>query len=169
MKMETARKKKAGKPLSKLVVVADSGRLKAYRLDDRPEFSRPRLTLVQERVTEVTHHLSEDLTDQFGRFAKVPTTAVGAHSDGEEHNLELERRHRAIKTLGTWLGELIEQEQPEVCYFAADSRINQPLLDAMEPGARNKIQINIQANLSKLRPDELLRQFCSHPPPQNRT
>jgi hypothetical protein len=167
MKTQTAREKHNQKSARKLVVVADLGRIKAYRLEEKPEFSRPRLTLVQERETEITHHLSDDLTDQFGRFAKVPTT-LGARSDGEEHNLELERRHRAVKTLGHWLSQLIKQEKPEVWYFAADSRINQPLLDAMEPAARNKIQMNVSANLSNLGPDELFRQFCSHPARENR-
>ena len=148
---------KAGRR-SKLVVVADLGRFKVYRLDDRPQFSHPQLTLIEDWETEVAHHLSEDVTDQAGRFAKVPTVA-GARSDGEEHHLDLERQRRATKTLGKRLNELINPKQVEACYFAADSRINKAILEGLDQNARNKIQTNVAANLTKLGTAELLRQF----------
>jgi hypothetical protein len=144
---------------TKLVFVADLGRLKTYRLEDSPEFSRPRLTLIEDRETEVTHHVSEDVTDQLGRHAKVPTVA-GARSDAEEHNLKLERDRRAAKIIGRRIGELIDREQVETCYFSADSRINEMVLQHVEPARRNKIQKNIPANFSKVDPDKLIQRFC---------
>lgn len=47
----------------------------------------------------------------------------------------------------------------EECYLAADSRINQNLLDEMEPADREKIHKIVPANLSKLGPEEVLKHF----------
>jgi hypothetical protein len=143
----------------KLVVVVDLGRLRAYRLEESPHFSHPRLKLIEVQQTDITRHLSEEVTDDAGRFRKEPAV-VGALSDGEEHNLELQRRHQAVKTLARGIGELIQRERVDGCYLAADSRINEPLLNEMMPAARAKIQKNISANLSKLAPEEIRKRFC---------
>ncbi len=84
-----------------LLVVADLGRLKAYRWDENRRYSHPRLELVDDTETGVTHRLSEDLTDQAGQYRKGLGDSEGpsALSDGEPHNIDLERRRRAIKTL----------------------------------------------------------------------
>lgn len=148
----------SGNPSVKLLVVADLGHLKAYRLEERPEFSRPRIELIQAMETVETHHLREDVTDQAGRFRKGPAV-VGALSDGEEHNLNLERRNRTVRILAETITTLIAQEQMPQCYLAADSRINQSLLDEMDQQTRQRIQKNIPANLSKLDPEELIERF----------
>jgi len=141
----------------KLVVVVDLGRLRAYRLEDNPQFSHPRLKLIEVQQTNVARHLSEDV--DVGRYRNEPA-AAGALSDGEEHNLELQRRHQAVKTLARGISELIQRERLDECYLAADARINQPLLDEMDPAARAKIQKNISANLSKHSPEEIRERFC---------
>lgn len=148
----------------KLVVLADLGRLKAYRLESGSAIDRPSWRLVEDRQTEVTHHLREDVTDAAGRYRKEPAV-VGALSDGEQHNLDLERRQRALKALAQNITELIHREQVDGCYLAADARINQPLLDAMDPAARAKIQKNVPANLSKLDLEELRERFCPEEKP----
>ncbi len=148
--------------MQKLVFVADLGRLKAFRLEESPRFSHPRMKLVEDWETNVTQHLSEELTDQAGQFRKGPKSAEGpgALSDGEQHNLDLERRRRAVRTLAQRINTLVEREDGvDACYLAADSRINQQLLDEMQQRTRAKIQKNVPANLSKLSPDEVLAHF----------
>ncbi len=145
-----------------LLIVADLGRLKAYRLQEGRQFSHPRLELLDDSETGVTHHLSQDLTDQAGQFRKNPGASEGASalSDGEQHNIDLERRRRAVKVLAQRLNLLLEREQADVCYLAADSRINQPILDELPRPSRAKIQKNVTANLTKLSQEELIRHFC---------
>lgn len=148
---------------TKLVVVADLGRLRAYQLETSNEFSRPRLRLIETRETDVTRHLSEEVTDQAGRFRKEPAV-VGALSDGEEHNLDLERRHRAVRLLAQQISRLIASHGADGCYLAADNRLNQALVDELDQPARSKIQKTICANLSKLNADELVERFCEKEP-----
>lgn len=146
---------------TKLLVVADLGRLKAYRLDARPEFSNPRLQLLEDWETGVNRHLSEEFSDQAGQFRKGPGASEGpsAFSDGEQHNMDLERRRRALKALARRIAELLARERLDGCYLAADRRINQPLLDEMDPATRRKIQKNVAANLSKLSDTEVVGHF----------
>jgi len=147
---------------AKLLVVADLGRLKAYRLEESRHFSHPRLELVDDWETEVTHHLSEDVTDQAGRFRKGTghNEAQSALSDGEQHNIDLERRRRAVKTLAKRICELLHREQVDGCYLAADSRISRPILEEMDPPSRARIQKTVEANLSKLSPSQVIGHFC---------
>ncbi len=147
---------------SRLVVVADLGRFKAYRLEESRRFRHPRLHLVEDWDTNITQHLRQEVTDQAGQFRKGPTGSQGtsAVSDGEQHNLDLERRRRALKLLARHVSEVLKREQVDGCYRAADKRINQHLSDEMQPEARSKIQKNVPADLSKLSPEEVLKQFC---------
>jgi hypothetical protein len=136
--------------------VSDLGRLKAYRLDDRPQFSHPRLRLIEEREIGVTHYFPETFDEPTLR----PTVA-GARSDNREQNVDLEREKRAVRILAGSIVDLIHREEVDGCYFAADSRINQPILDQMDQGTREKIEKNIHANLSKLNPEELSARFSN--------
>lgn len=148
---------------NKLLVLADVGRLKAYRLQEGREFSHPRLELLEDTETNVTHHLSEEVSDQAGQFRRgVPAAVEGASatSGGENHNLDLERRRRALKVVARRVCELLNREQPEAFYFAADSQINRAILDLLDGTARSKLQKNIAANLTKLDSGQIIRHFC---------
>jgi len=141
-----------------LLIVTDLGHFKAYRLEQNVGSSQPRLRPIEESRTDVTTHLSETLTVEAPRLRKAGS-ATGAGSDGQEHNLSLERRHRAIKALGKRIQELVSREKPEHFYFAADPQINEPLLAELDQKTRAKISRNIFANLSKLSTEELLQRF----------
>jgi hypothetical protein len=148
---------------TKLAIVADLGRFKAYRWEENRAFSRPRLKLIEDHETpQGTHHLSEDVTDQAGRFRKEPAF-IGALSDGEEHNLKLERRNRAVRSLAKEIGAVMKREHATDCYMAADHQIMQSILAALDQPTRAKVSRRIPANLSKHRPEELVERFCAPP------
>lgn len=144
---------------TKLVIVADLGRMRAYRMEANPRFSRPRMTLIVDKESNITQRISNEVTDQFGRFRKEPAVP-GAQSDGEEHNLGLQRRQRAIRALAGDIEQLIQREGVEACYFAAESRFNKSILAEMDGTTRAKIQKNVCANLSKADPEELVERLC---------
>ncbi len=141
-----------------LLIVTDLGHFKAYRLQQRRGSRQQRLQTIEDVRTEVTEHLSENLTVQPGRFRKG-ASAAGAMSDGQEHNLGLERRHRAVKALGKRIEDLVSREKPTRLFFAAGPQINEPLLAELDVKTRGQISRNINANLSKLTANELLQRF----------
>lgn len=136
--------------------------MKAYRFEDSPHFSHPRLELIEDHTTNVTQRLSEELTDSASQ-RRTQGNGVGqpiAGSDGEPHNLELERRRRALKTIANRIGELMRSNGFQGCYLAADSRIQQSLLDEMDAQTRSKVEKSVAANLSKLSASEVLQHFA---------
>jgi hypothetical protein len=144
----------------KLLFVADLGHLRAYRLDDSVHFSKPRLELLEEWRTNVAKHLRQDVTDQAGQVRKGSTYSGPSDlSDGENHNLSLERRHRALKGLAKHMDQLVQREEAEECYLAAGSEINSAILEALNEHARSRIHKNIQANLTNVPSDELIKHF----------
>ena len=116
----------------KLLVLADLGHFKAYQLEQDNSYSTPRLQLLEEWETQVPKHLSEELTDQAGQYRKgsVPGGASNL-SDGEQHNIDLERRRRALKTVTAHMRELLRKDEPDLdgCYFAAGPEINGAILE----------------------------------------
>src|SRR2546423_9264616 len=141
----------------KLLVLADLGHFKAYRLEQENTFSTPRLQLLEEWETDVPRHVSQQLSDQAGQFRKGTTPGGPSNlSDGEEHNFDLERRRRALKTVTTHLRDLLNREDDGVdgCYFAAGSEINGAIMEGLDPQSRARIQKNVCANLTRLGPEE---------------
>src|SRR6266550_3857218 len=145
---------------AKLLVTADLGHLKVYRIEEDAQFSAPRTRLIEERMTEASLHLSEAVTDQAGQFRKGSFPAGPTErSDGEPHNLALERRRRALKTLAREISSLVRGEGVQAWYLAAPKEINGPLVAALDRVVREKIEKNVELDLAKLKLEEVLSHF----------
>ena len=145
----------------KLVVVMDSGRFKAYRWEESPQFSNPRLELLEDRDTEVTRRISDQVSDQAGQFPKgsLSFASISDMSNGERHTLDLELRRRALRQSAARISDLLGREEVDGCYLAAGSEINHAVIEALEPRTREKIQKNVMANLTRLDTAEIIRHF----------
>jgi len=146
-----------------LVVVADLGCLKAFRLENSHLNRASRLELLQEFQNPDAHgKLVERVTDLSGRFPRgsgAANSAGGAMSDGERHNIGLENRRRLVRQLAQRFNQLARHDEVERCLLAASKEINRQLLDELEPRVRAKIEKNVPADLTKLEPAEILRHF----------
>ena len=142
----------------KLLVLMDLGRFKAYRVQESAHFSNPRLELIEEWETQANDRISDQVTDQAGQFSKgsLSFAAVSDMSNGEQHNLDLEQRRRAIKALATRVTQLLDKNHFDACYFAAGKEINSAVLDSMSDRARGKIQRNVSANLTRLNTSDVM-------------
>jgi hypothetical protein len=144
-----------------LVVVTDLGSFKAYRLDKSPLHRAPRLELIEEASFLDAHtKMGEQLSDQGGRFPRTMAGAQnGAMSDGERHNIDLERRKRLVRQLAQSLNDMLQKREIESCYLAASREINHQLVDQLSPEARRKIEKNVSADLTKIEKALLLSHF----------
>ena len=108
--------------MKKLVVVADTGKLRAFRL------TPSEMTGTRDRIEEVeTHlHLPEpaptDASDDDGNF---PSGAVNGSPmrHGESHGREEEEERRAIKAIASVITKIIAEEGFEIWNFAAPQRV----------------------------------------------
>jgi hypothetical protein len=141
-----------------LVVVADLSCLKAFKLDHHEPNRPPRLEPVDIFENPDGHqHLGEQVSDLSGRFTRGD--GGGAMSDGERHNIQLERRKRLVRSLAQRLNSLARGPEIEACFLAASKEINHQLIEELEPTVRAKIQKSLSADLTKLDRAEILSRF----------
>ena len=145
-----------------MLVVVDLGGFKAYRLDTTPLRGTPRLELLEEFSNPGVHsRLVDKVSDLSGRFPRSTAASEGggAMSDGERLNMGLEWRRRLVRRLAQRLGNVLRRPEVERCYLAASLEINHQLLAGLDPSPREKIQMNLAADLTKIDKSDLLRHF----------
>jgi Protein required for attachment to host cells len=144
-----------------LLVVADLGGFKAFKVENHDLHRTPRLELLDEFNNNQAHgRLGDRVSDLAGRFPRgTGLKARGAMSDGERHNIELEARKRLVRQLAERLNHLARDREIEQCYLAASREINHQLVEALEPEVRAKIAKNVPADFTKVERAELLSRF----------
>jgi hypothetical protein len=144
-----------------LIVVADLGCLKAFRVEKDGANRPPRLRVLEEFQNAEAHgKLVERVTDLAGRFPRgTGMRAGGAMSDGERHNIELEARKRMVRQLAQRVNALARERDVESCLLAVSKEINHLLIEELEPEVRLKIGRNLAADLTKLAGAEILARF----------
>jgi hypothetical protein len=144
-----------------LLVVAELGGFKAYKLENSQMHRSPRLQFVEQFENAAAHdRIGDRVSDLSGRFPRgTGTKAGGAMADGERHNMELESRKRLVRQLAQRLNALARDPEIERCFLAASKEINHQLIEELEPQVRAKIEKNIPADLTKLEQVDILRRF----------
>ena len=148
--------------MNKLVVLADLGTFKAFRLEQDRTSSGPRLKVLDAFENEEgDHRISRGLADQAGRFKTggQPSTATNDGGTGERHNICLENDRRSVKKIAEKMSELLANGEFESCYFAASNEINREIVEHLSPEARKKIEKNLTCNLVNAPSDQVLQQF----------
>ena len=143
-------------------MVADLGCLKAFKLDNGDSNHTPRLEPLEEFSQPEAHgRIVEEVTDMSGRFRRGTTksNAAGGMSDGERHNMGLEKRKRLVRNLAGRVNRLAKDPAIERCWMAASREISHPLLEQLDPDVRAKVQTVIAADLTKLGRSEILKRF----------
>ena len=141
----------------KLIVLADLGRMKAYRVT-RDEMSKTQKLEVVEAVenAEAQSKLLNKVSDKAGRF---PGSNGGTLSIGENHNLKLETARRGVRQISESINRLVKKEKPSLWFFAAAKDINQRIVDELSAGARAKLKKNVTADITKVGKSELMSHF----------
>jgi len=144
-----------------LLVVAELGGYKAFRIDNNQLNRAPRLELLEQYENPLAHgRIVDRMSDLSGRFPRgTGTKARGAMSDGERHNIELESRKRLVRQLAQRLNALARNPEIERCFLAASKDINRQLMDELDPQVRRKVEKNLSADLTKLGQGDLLQHF----------
>jgi hypothetical protein len=147
--------------MNTLLVVADLGGFKAFKLENNHAHRSPRLEVIDQYDNGEAHgRLVDRVSDLSGRFPRgTGLKGGGAMADGERHNIELETRKRLVRQLAQRLNSLARGQEIERCFLAASREINHQLLEELEPAVRAKIVKNVPADLMKVERADLLRRF----------
>jgi len=145
-----------------LIIVADRGTLKAYRVNETPTRG-PSLHLIQAfNITDAHGRLSDKVTDQAGRFPV--TDGAGSHhgaSIAENTQLENETDRRIYKQLADQIVKIIGRSGKEGWSFAAPAEIHSAIVDLLPAPARNRIVEHVNSDLVKVEAAKLPTHFRS--------
>jgi Protein required for attachment to host cells len=145
---------------NKLIIVADLGLLKVYRLTFTPE-QTPRLEQLEELVLEDAHsRVVDKVTDLAGRHIS-PTQKNWSAPLADDHNLKLESKRRLIRQLADHIERLIQRNDFDGCWLAAHKEINHQILNELPVAIRERIKKNLPLDLTKVGQKEVLDQFLN--------
>ena len=145
-----------------MIVVADLGTFKTFSLEEDSATRSPRLQpIAAEDFPDAFAKRSNTLTVMEGRSAKSPSNSRtnATASDGEQHNMHLEKRRRSIKKMAANIDQLLAREKDARCFIAAPKDVLQPLLDELPAGVRQRIDRTLPLDLTRTDKSELMDHF----------
>lgn len=151
---------------SSLVVLADRGGLKAYKVNDTPTRG-PSLQLVQAFNTTDAHgKLVDKVTDMAGRFAQAEGAGMqrGQASIAERTQLDAEFDRRIYKQLADEIARLVKSDGVEGWSFAAPAEMHAHIVDLLPNESRDRIVEHVKSNLVRTEAAQLRQHFRSLQP-----
>jgi Protein required for attachment to host cells len=147
-----------------LIIVADRGGVKAYRVNDTPNRGAS-LQLVQAfDITDAHGRYNEKLTDQAGRFPVSDGNGRHANAIAERTALETENERRICKQLAEHIADIVKRESAEGWSFAAPSSIHATITELLPGSIRDRVVEHVKSDLVKTEPSKLSTHFRSLQP-----
>jgi hypothetical protein len=145
-----------------LIIVADRGSLKAYRVNETPTRG-PSLRLIQAfDLTDAHGKLIDKVSDLAGRFPVSDGAGVRhGNSIAERTQLETETDRRIHKQLADQIVKIIDRSGKEGWSFAAPAEIHGAVVDLLPRAARDRIVEHVKSDLVKIEPAKLPSHFRS--------
>ena len=144
-----------------IVITADLGHFKAYRVTQDPPDTSPRVTLIESYDSIEGHgKLGDKLSDSAGRFRRSGGKDEVAKGSGERHNIEREMEKKLSKMIAKDIDALIENENCNEWYLASGKKINRIIIDNLKPEVKDRLVKNITADLTGVGKSEILSHFA---------
>jgi len=140
-----------------MLIVADRGCLRAYRIDRSTRDPVPRLSNAVD-FPEGHQRLGNQVTDKVGSF---PVMGSGGRASAatERMTLMAELEARTFRHVADRIIALLQQHRPDAWGFAAPGEINGAILEDIPSGFRERLVQNLPRDLTHVRPGELLGHF----------
>ena len=152
-----------------LIITADRGSLKAYRVAETPNRG-PSLQLVQAvDFTDAHGRYQDKFTDQAGRFPVGDgggAAGSGRHQNAvtEQQGLETENDRRIFRQLAESIADVVTTEGTEGWSFAAPASIHSAVVDLLPAVVRERIVEHVKSDLVKIEVANLPQHFRSLQP-----
>ena len=148
---------------SSLLVVADRGGLKAYKVNETPTRG-PSLQLVQAFNTTDAHgKMGDKLSDNAGRFAASDGSGVHQASVADS-KLETETDRRIYKKLADEIARVVRSDGGGGWSFAAPAEMHKAIVDLLPNETRERIVEHVKSDLMRIEPAQLREHFRSLQP-----
>ena len=123
----------------KMIVLADLGRVKAYRVTPNTLTSKPQIEMIYDC----------EFPDAHGASIR------------ENHHIRVENERRLIHLVAEKISELVQGQH--CWYMAAGEAINSRIVELLNPHARAVLYKNVSADLVKVPKQQLLEYFTATP------
>ena len=150
--------------MNNVVIAADLGHFKAYRITQDPEkLTSPRIELIEAFDTiEGKEKISERYTDSPGAFRRKGGRDIsGAGGVGERHSRDKERERRLVRLAAESIAKLLVREGLPKWHLCACKSINNRLISSLPQLARTRLGRVVKADLTGVGKDEILSRFIS--------
>lgn len=135
----------------KLIIVADMGELKSYKVQMITATNRYHLELQNDLTyIEGRTSMSETLSDDRGRFG---------HETGDEHGVEHEMEQQLVYKIAGDISKILASSQPSSAYLAFPTKHHKELTAALSERAQKALSKNLAADLVKCPVEDLLSHF----------
>lgn len=135
----------------KLIILADMGELKVYKVQLISETNRYHLDLLNDAdYIAGRKSTSETLSDDRGRFN---------HASGEDHGLEHETEQRLVKSIADDISALLANAEAGSCYLAFPAKHHNELTAALSETAQKALAKNVASDLVKCPVEDILSHF----------
>ncbi len=147
--------------MDELVIVADLGKLKAYRIVKDPlKLASDKVEVIREFMSEQSRAKASDrFADAAGRFYLGGGSAGTAAGHGEPHAIASEDERRTIKFLAEEICGMVRKEGCRKWHMALDKSINNQVLAILPQDIKARLATNINANLTKAAKARIMEHF----------
>jgi len=152
-----------------IIVVADLGQLKAYRVSnitgvDRLETMQVSHTQKRGTPKESTNLeliFDTDYLEAHGRISEQMSDKTGnqKNANGEPHNTALQQESTILKQISTDIASLIKQESPAMWHLAFPKATSKKLSEKLDPLIKQSLKKCVAADLTKIDRNKLLSYF----------
>ena len=147
-------------PTNTLLIVADRGGLKAFRVEARPN-GKPGLHQIDSDYEQDAHGRYEDkVTDRAGRFKGSGAGQTGGGS-ADHDKIDMENDRRAVKAIAGRINELIEKEKPADWRLAVPAQIDKLLTEHLKPEVRKHLAETVHADLLRAEAADIMGHFSA--------
>jgi hypothetical protein len=146
-----------------LVIVADRGNLKAYKVSDTPTRG-PSLQLIQAfTITDAHGRLQDKVSDRAGAFPDASGPGQ-MNSIAERQGIETETDRRIYRELAERIAAVVKKDGAAGWSFAAPSTIHAAIAELLPRDVRDRVIEHVQADLVNTEPAKLAGHFRSLQP-----
>ncbi|GAA5115419.1 host attachment protein [Luteolibacter yonseiensis] len=142
------------KSLPSIIIVADRGKLVAYRTTETNSLQ----AIDRTSFSEGNSKISETVSDQSGAFPIPGGVGTGAY---ESMPMIAELEVRSFRKIRAKIGEILAAEKPGGWGFAAPSEINAAILDELDKDWKKNLRINLPLDLTNTPTQAVAKAFQS--------
>ena len=147
-------------PNNTLLIVADRGGLKAFRVEERSN-GKPGLHQIDSDYEPDAHgRYADKVTDRAGRF-KGSGLGQGQGGSADHSKTDMENDRRAVKAIAGRINELVEKEKPAGWRLAIPAQVARLLEDHLKPEVRKHLTETVHADLLRAEAADILGHFSA--------